>query len=102
MHKLRVGMLLLPLLIASCTTVPQDNSTVGKIVQAVRLGCSFEIARETVNALLRTQGAWGLTAVALADRICQAVTTNPKTEGPGGGRTTARLNGVRIQGHFIR
>lgn len=98
MRHIRVLCLLVPLMVAGCATT-QDTSTVGQIVSAVRIGCSFEVARETVNALLKAYGG-GLVAV-IADRICQAVTTNPKTEGPGGGRTTARLNGIRIKGNFL-
>jgi hypothetical protein len=86
----------------STPTPAQKQTAAGYVAQVqatARRICGFVPLARTVTGLF-IAGTGGVFDIAQA--ICSAVTNNPMTEGPRGGRTVPRVNGVRIEGRFVR
>jgi hypothetical protein len=74
-------------------------SKVSRIKQLVLKGCQYEATFESIAAVLVASPA--VPAIgAVAAAICNAVTTLPLADGPGDRRP--RVNGVVVEGQFVR
>jgi len=100
----------LGLFLAGCaTTSPTPNPGTPNWVKdvqatAVKVCGYLPIASTVLNIAATFTGA--VAAYALAETvvtsICTAVTTNPLADGPGPRNYKPQVNGVRIQGQFVR
>jgi hypothetical protein len=98
---MRSVLILCLLFLAGCASQPPAQSSGGiKAVQSAAVQiCRFLPAAETVANLFLSGNALMMTAEAMANAICRAVTTAPLADGRG--RRLA-INGVVIKGRFVR
>lgn len=105
MKKLLIAPVL-ALALSGCATTGGGgslSSTITQIRDAARALCKFEPTVNTVAELLGAFGVPGVAAVpVISTKICAAVSLNPMTEGPRGGRTVPKVDGVPIRGKFVR
>jgi len=77
-------------------TAKTKIATAVATVQSITSGlCKIEPLTSTVLSLFNVMA--GSTVHEIASAVCNAVVFNPQTEGPGGGRTVPKVNGVVIQ-----
>ncbi len=96
---------LLALGLAGCATTPGNigSSTGIKDIQNAAVAiCKFLPAATFVSDLLLSGNVIASSATSIAAQICQAVTTNPLADGPGAKNYRPHVNGVRVQGRFVR
>lgn len=86
------------LTLAGCASAPSPSQPpVSEVQRIANQVCAFVPTAATIIKIFAT----GLNSAAeMASRICEAVTTRPLADGPGGRR--ARVNGVAVQGKFVR
>jgi uncharacterized lipoprotein YajG len=94
-----IAALLTALMLAGCATLPTTGGNVAQVQALARQACGFVPLARTVTELFTVAGG---TAFAIAAKICAAVENNPMTEGARGGRTVPRVNGVPLEGRFVR
>jgi hypothetical protein len=86
--------------LGACVTTEDVNSKITQVQDFTRIGCSFVPTVTTVAKILAAGNPIVDTASSVADAICAAVTTVPLADGPGDSRP--RVNGVVVEGKFIR
>ncbi len=100
MKKLAV---LAAFMLAGCATgVPVSNSGIKDIQNAAVAICKFLPAATFVTDLLLSGNIIASSATSIAAKICEAVTVNPLADGPGAKNYVPHVNGVRVQGKFVR
>lgn len=75
------------------------TSIVTQVQRVTRQVCGFVPVAKTIVGIF---SAGGGSALGIAQEICNAVTNNPMTEGPRGGRTVPKVRGVAVRGQFVR
>ncbi len=91
--------------LAGCATSPGNIGTASGIkdIQAAAIQiCKFLPAATFISDLLLSGNMIASSATAVAARICDAVTVNPLADGPGAKNYVPHVNGVRVQGKFVR
>jgi hypothetical protein len=92
---------LLPLALAACNT-PTVTTPTPAAVQSLAVGfCAYEPTIATVAKII-SSSPYLDTADTIAKAICNAVTINPLADGPGPKNYRPQINGVIIQGHFVK
>ncbi len=97
--------LVLALGLAGCATTPGNigSSTGIKDIQTAAVAiCKFLPAATFVSNLLLSGNSIATSATDIAAKICTAVTTNPLADGPGAKNYRPHVNGIRVQGRFVR
>jgi predicted small secreted protein len=105
-----LSLLLGSIALAGCNTTAQDiatsiitaSQTVNEKVASVRgyatQICAYVPTAATVISIFNS--GYGTDVAAVANAICQAVTTAPLADGPGDHKP--RVNGVVVRGQFVK
>ncbi len=100
MKKLAV---LAAFMLAGCATgTPVTSIGVKDIQNAAVAICKFLPAATFVTDLLLSGNIIASSATSIAAKICEAVTVNPLADGPGAKNYVPHVNGIRVQGKFVR
>lgn len=96
---------LLAFSLAGCATTPGNIGSASgvKDIQAAAVAiCKFLPAATFVTDLLLSGNIIASSATSIAAKICDAVTINPLADGPGAKNYVPHVNGIRVQGRFVK